>query len=357
MGMALGRFWSVGAVGLAAVAAVFLASCERVTGTGAPTSGGGSSATTIDIDGSSTTVLITEAVTHEFRAVDPGTSVSISVTGTGGGFKRFCTGETDISNASRPIKASELEMAQRNGVEFVELPVAFDGLTIAVHPGNTWVDSLTVAELKHIFRAENPARTWADVREGWPARPIALWAPGQASGTFDFFQEVVFADKSPMRIGDVSMSEDDHILVRGIAGDADALGFFGFAYFEANKDRVRAVPIDGGSGPVTPTIATIRDGSYAPLSRPLFIYVNARSLGEPHVRRYVDFYLDSAAELSEEVRYVALPDEVYGAAREIVAKPVTGTRWLNAAGDHIHTPVTEVYGVGLGTGSAEAQAQ
>ena len=348
------RLLGVSAMGAATAALLVLGGCERVSG-GSSQAGGGRS--TIDIDGSSTTVLLTEAVTHEFRGVEPGVSVSISVSGTGGGFKRFCVGETDVSNASRPIKASELELAERSGVEFVELPVAFDGLTIAVHKSNTWVDSLTVAELKSIFREQDPARKWSDVRAGWPDRPISLWAPGQSSGTFDFFQEVVFADKSPMRIGDVSMSEDDHILVRGISGDADALGFFGFAYFEANKDRIRAVPIDDGHGPVMPSVESIRDGSYHPFSRPLFIYVKTASLAEPHVRAFVEFYLDSADTLAEEVRYVALPEAVYEAARQIARTPVTGTRWLDEDGDHIHVPVSQVYLRNDASAAEEAHAQ
>ena len=328
--------------------------CERISASGA-TGESTTAAATIDIDGSSTTVLVTEAVMHEFRAVDPNVAVSLSVTGTGGGFKRFCTGETDISNASRPIKKSELEAARTSGVEFIELPVAFDGLTVAVHKNNTWVDALTVAELRAIFQQDDPARNWSDVRPGWPDRPISLWAPGQSSGTFDYFLETVFADKAPVRIGDISMSEDDHILVRGIEGDADALGFFGYAYLEANRDRVRAVPIDGGHGPVVPSADSIRDGSYAPFSRPLFIYVNVGSLREPHVRAFVDFYLDSAATLAEEVRYVALPASVYDAARAIVRGPITGTRWLGATGDHTHAPVATVYPVSIG--GAEAMVE
>ena len=344
----------LGAVVLGACTLFGASACERISASGGSDESANAAAT-IDIDGSSTTLLVTEAVTHEFRAVDPSVAVSISVTGTGGGFKRFCTGETDISNASRPIKASEVEAAEASGVEFIELPVALDGLTVAVHKDNTWVDALTVAELRAIFRQQDPARNWSDVRPGWPDRPISLWAPGQSSGTFDYFLETVFADKAQVRIGNISMSEDDHILVRGIEGDTDALGFFGYAYFEANRDRVRAVPIDGGHGPVAPGADSIRDGSYFPFSRPLFIYVNSRSLREPHVRAFVDFYLDSAATLAEEVRYVALPASVYDAARAIVRGSVTGTRWLGPTGDHRRAPVATVYPAVIG--GAEAMVQ
>lgn len=337
----------VGAVVLAVLGAFALTGCEKVSAS----NGGSGGARTIDIDGSSTTVLLTEAVTHEFRDVDAGVSVSLAVSGTGGGFKRFCVGETDISDASRPITQSEAARAKASGVEFVELPVAFDGVTIAVHKDNTWVDHLTVAELNHIFREADAAKTWAQVRAGWPDRPIALWGPGTASGTFDYFEEVVFPDKSPMRNGDISMSEDDHILVRGIAGDRDALGFFGFAYYEANQDKLRAVPIDSGDGPVAPSTESIRDGQYRPFSRPLFIYVNARSLEKPHVRSFVDFYLDHAGALASEVKYVPVPSGMYAVGRALVASGTTGTRWLDAEGAHVHAPLTALYPEAFGTGA------
>ena len=335
----------VWAMGLVLSALPWAVGCERVSSssTTAGTSEIANAASTIDIDGSSTTVLLTEAVAHEFRAIDPDAAVSISVSGTGGGFKRFCVGETDISNASRPIKASELEIAKQSGVEFIELPVALDGISIAVHKNNTWVDSLTIEELRSIFRASNPARKWSEVREGWPNRPISMWAPGTSSGTFDYFQEVVFPDKANMRLADISMSEDDHILVRGIAGDLDSLGFVGFAYCEANKDRVRCVPIADGGPAVMPTAETIRDGTYRPLGRPLFIYVNTRSLDEPQVRRFVDYYLESAATLAEAVGYVSAPDRIYSLGRVMVQTPMTGTRWLDANGEHIHASLAHVY--------------
>jgi len=347
---------AVWAVGLLACALSWVGGCERVSSSSTTNTSITDSESTIDIDGSSTTVLLTEAVAHEYRAIDSDTAVSIAVSGTGGGFKRFCVGETDISNASRPIKASELEIAKQNGVEFVELPVALDGITIAVSKSNTWVDSLTIEELRSIFRASNPARKWSEVRPGWPNRPISMWAPWMSSGTFDFFQEVVFPDKANMRLSEISMSEDDHILIRGIAGDLDSLGFVGFAYCEANKDRVRCVPISDGGPTVAPTAETIRDGTYHPFGRPLFIYVNAASLGKEQVRRFVNFYLEKAGALAEEVKYVGLPDRFYDLGRKMAAGPVTGTVWLNDAGEHIHASLATMYPENSGDGRIAASS-
>jgi phosphate transport system substrate-binding protein len=236
--------------------------------------------------------------------------VTIAVSGTGGGFKRFCAGETDISNASRPISQSEVETCSANGVQYLEIPVAIDGLTLAINPANDFVQCLTVAELKRIWEPGSTVRLWSEVRPDLPATEIKLYGAGTNSGTFDYFTEAIMGETGAIR-PDYTASEDDNVLVQGVEGDAAALGFFGYAYFAENQQRLRAVAVDGGSGCIAPTPETIRDGSYAPLSRPLFIYVNRASLAEPAVREFVTFYLQHAAELVPQVGYVPLPPEQY----------------------------------------------
>jgi phosphate transport system substrate-binding protein len=295
------------------------------------------------VDGSSTVYPITEAVAEEFATVQPRVRVMVGVSGTGGGFKKFTVGETDISDASRPIKASEAAMARENGIQFIEIPVAYDGLSIAVNPGNDWVDYLTVEELQKIFLDGMGGNTWADIRAGWPNEPIALYSPGTDSGTFDYFKEVV-AEEGSIR-GDMTVSEDDNVLVRGVAGDTNAIGYFGAAYYFENQDKLRAVPIvnpDSGAK-VLPTPETIEGGQYAPFSRPLFIYVSTESATRPEVKAFVDFYLDNAAELAAEVGYVALPSSVYDAARRAFENNTTGTRYLDAQGNKVSKSVTELF--------------
>lgn len=296
------------------------------------------------VDGSSTVYPITEAVAEEFNSVQPRVRVLVGVSGTGGGFKKFTVGETDISDASRPIKASEAEMARENGVQFIEIPVAYDGLSIVVNPENTWVDYLTVEELQKIYLDGMGGNTWADIRAGWPNQPIALYSPGTDSGTFDYFKEVVADDAGSIR-SDMTVSEDDNVLVRGVAGDTNAIGYFGAAYYFENRNKLRAVPIvnpDTGAK-VLPTPETIEGGQYAPFSRPLFIYVSAESAKRPEVEAFVDFYLDNAAELAAEVGYVALPSSVYEAARRAFENNMTGTRYLNAQGEKVSKSVTELF--------------
>lgn len=264
----------------------------------------------IRIDGSSTVFPITEAVAEEFITENPDVKVPVGVSGTGGGFEKFIAQETDISDASRPIKDEEAEAAKAAGVEYVELKVAFDGLSVLVNPENTWVDYLTVEELNKIWSPDSTVKTWKDVRAEWPAEEIKLYAPGTDSGTFDYFTEEINGETGAIR-SDFTGSEDDNVLVQGIAGDKNALGFFGYAYYEENQDKLKIVPIDSGNGPVTPSFETIKDGSYAPLSRPLFIYVNKASLEKPEVKRFVEYYLEIAKDIVQEVGYVALPDEEY----------------------------------------------
>lgn len=264
----------------------------------------------VKIDGSSTVYPITEAVAEEFIAVNPDVRVPVGVSGTGGGFKKFIAGETDINDASRKIKDAEAEEAKAAGINFMELEVAYDGLSVLVNLENTWVESLTVEELKKIWAPDSTVKTWQDVRAEWPAEAIKFYAPGTDSGTFDYFTETINGESGAIR-QDFTASEDDNILVQGISGDKNAIGFFGFAYYEENKDKLKLVKIDNGSGPIEPTYESIMDGSYAPLSRPLYIYVNTASLERPEVKSFVQFYIENAKDLVGAVGYIPLPDDLY----------------------------------------------
>jgi phosphate transport system substrate-binding protein len=265
---------------------------------------------TIEIDGSSTVFPITQAVAEEFRMVHPAVQVNVGVSGTGGGFKRFTAGETDISDASRPIKDSEKELAQKNGVDYIELRVALDGIAVVVNKGNMWVDYLTVEELKMMWEPDSAVDSWDDIRPEWPAQPIRLYGPGTDSGTFDYFTAEIVGEEGASR-PDFTASEDDNILVQGIAGDQYSLGYFGYAYYAENTDKLRIIPIDSGSGPVTPSDSTINGGQYTPLSRPLFIYVSRESLERPDVKAFVEFYMENALDLVSEVGYTPLPEDIY----------------------------------------------
>ena len=268
---------------------------------------------TVKVDGSSTVFPITEAVAEEFGKVKAHrrVRVTVGVSGTGGGFKKFLAGETDINDASRPIKQREIDKAKKNGVKYIELPVAYDGLSVVVNKSNTWVDYLTVAELHKIWKRGSTVKTWKDIRSNWPNKKIQLYGPGTDSGTFDYFTEVING-KSQVSRSDFTKSEDDNVLVTGVAGDKGSLGYFGFAYYVENKDKLKVVPIkQGDKKPVAPTMTTINNGSYAPLSRPIFIYVNLKSAKNPEVREFVRFYLKQAKELVAEVGYVPLPDQDY----------------------------------------------
>ncbi|MDQ3388090.1 MAG: PstS family phosphate ABC transporter substrate-binding protein [Gemmatimonadota bacterium] len=279
----------------------------------------------IQADGSSTVFPITEAVAEEFMAETGGdVRVTVALSGTGGGFKRFCTGETAISNASRPIEESEREVCAQNGVEVLELEIAWDGLAVLVNPANSFVQCLTVEELKRIWNAGSTLRTWQDVRPEWPAQDIKLYGPGTNSGTFDYFTEVINGEGGATR-ADYTASEDDNVLVQGVAGDASALGYFGYAYLAENRGQLKAVAVDGGEGCVMPTPETIESGAYAPLSRPLYIYVNRAELQRPEVEAFVDFYLANTAELSEAVGYIPLGPRRTQAAREAFQQAANAT--------------------------------
>jgi phosphate transport system substrate-binding protein len=281
----------------------------------------------IEIDGSSTVFPITEAVAEEFQEANPGVHITVGISGTGGGFKRFVAGETALQNASRPIKDKEHADSKAGGITYVELQVAFDGLTVVVNKKNTWADKLTVAELKMIWEPGSKVRNWSDVRSGWPAKPIKLYGPGTDSGTFDYFTEAINGKSKESR-SDYTASEDDNVLVNGVSGDQYALGYFGLAYYEENKDKLRAVPIDGGKGPVAPSVETVKNGKYAPLSRPLFIYVSSKAMARPEVDAFVKFYLKNAGRLTKEVGYIPLPAEAYTAVSGHYAKKRLGSVFM-----------------------------
>jgi phosphate transport system substrate-binding protein len=266
---------------------------------------------TITIDGSSTVYPITEAVAEEFQIANPGVQVPTAFSGTGGGFKKFCVGETDINDASRPIKSDdegEGVACEANGIDFVELQVAIDGLTVVVNPANTFATCLTVEELARIYGPDAPENlVWSDVRAGFPADEVVRYMPGADSGTFDYFTEEINGE-TDAATRFATQSEDDNILVTGVSGDVNAIAFFGFAYFEENQDKLTAVDVDGGAGCIAPTTDTINDNSYAPLSRPLFIYPNVGKAQEtPALSAFVDFYLANASQLATEVGYIAMP--------------------------------------------------
>ena len=301
------------------------AGCSR---TGEQSGAGSVLQGSVRIDGSSTVFPITEAVAEEFQKLHPRVRVTVGIAGTGGGFKRFAAGETDISDASRPIDPTEAELAAQNHIEFIELPVGFDGLSVLANPANDFVVSLTVADLKRIWEPGSTVKMWSDVRSGWPAREIHLFGAGTDSGTFDYFTEAINGQAKAMR-PDFSASEDDNVLVQGITGDRDALGFFGYAYYAENRDQLKLIAVDGGSGPVAPSPETIRDGTYAPLSRPVFIYVSTQAAGRPEVEAFVQFFLDNAVTLVAEVGYVPLPDEIYELARHRYETRTTGSVYAN----------------------------
>ncbi|MDB4694932.1 PstS family phosphate ABC transporter substrate-binding protein [bacterium] len=299
----------------------------------------------VSVDGSSTVYPISEAAASGFQKQYPKVKVSVGVSGTGGGFKRFTVGDTDISDASRPIKASEFAAAQKAGIEFYELPVAYDGLTMVTRKSNTWLNELTIQEIKQIFLADSAAKVWSDIRKGWPAEEIKIFAPGTDSGTFDYFKEVVVGKSGGSLRSDMSTSEDDNVLVTGVSGTPNAIGFFGVAYYEENKDKLKSVAIvNPKTGKtVSPTASTIENGTYAPFSRPLFIYVNAASFKRPEVRKFIGYYLKNAAELASKTGYVALPASIYKEAmmRCRLVKP--GTHYLTRQLEKRSGPVTEIY--------------
>ena len=266
----------------------------------------------IQIDGSSTVFPVTQAVAEEFRKEQSDVQVNVAVSGTGGGFKRFTVGETDISNASRPIKDSETEAATANGIEFIEMRIGTDGLSVMVNTENDFVECLTVGELNEVWKPGSTINNWQDVRSGFPDQRLRLYGPDTDSGTFDYFTEEINGDAQVSR-ADYTASADDNVLVQGIAGDRGSLGYFGYAYYQENKGSLKVIGIDDGDGCVVPESSTIEDGSYKPLSRPLFIYVNVASLQKPEVLAFVEYYMDNGYQLTGEEGYVPVERSIYAA--------------------------------------------
>jgi phosphate transport system substrate-binding protein len=278
---------------------------------------------TIKIDGSSTVFPITEAVAEEFQKNKQGKiKVTVGISGTGGGFKKFCKGETDISNASRPISAKEIAACKEAGVRYIELPIAYDALTVVVNPKNSTVSSMSIADLKKIWEpgAQDTIKNWKQVGESYPDAPLKLYGPGADSGTFDYFTEAVVGKSKSSRT-DYTASEDDNVLVQGVSKNRGALGYFGYAYYEANKSRLKAVAIDG----VLPSRKTVEDGSYQPLSRPIFIYVSAKAAERSEVKSFVEYYLNNSATLAAEVKYIPLPKKAYDIASKHFKNRKIGT--------------------------------
>src|SRR3954471_4080866 len=304
----------------AVIAALAIASCIAMQ----------AHAQLVKIDGSSTVFPITEAIAEDFQKASKGKfKVTVGISGTGGGFKKFCRGETDISDASRPILEKEMADCKEAGIEYFELPVAFDAITVVINPKNAFIQQLTVAELKKMWEpaAQGKVTRWSQVNPAWPDQPMKLFGPGADSGTFDYFTEAIVG-KSKSSRGDFTASEDDNVLVQGVSRDVNGLGYFGFAYYVENKDKLKAVPIVNEKGQaVAPSMEAVEKGSYSPLARPIFIYVNAKSLAKPEVREFVEYYMKKGGELSREVKYVPLPDSAYKSALEHLHQGKKGTKF------------------------------
>ena len=306
-------------------------------GGGTQTPAGGATAPqTITADGSSTVAPVTEAVAEEFQKANPGTRVTVGTSGTGGGFQKFCRDETDISDASRPIRENEAKTCAAANIQFIEIPVAYDGLSVVVNPKNTWASSMTLAELKKLWEpaAQGKITKWSQVRPGWPDREIHLFGAGVDSGTFEYFTEATVGQSKQSR-GDYTSSEDDNVIVQGVSGDELALGYFGYAYYEQNKDKLKLVAIDDGNdangqGPIAPSPETVKNGTYRPLSRPIFIYPKLKSLDRAEVRNFVDYYLTKGLPLIREVGYIPLGDGEYDMIRKRFAARKTGSMFEGA---------------------------
>lgn len=333
------RAWSLGLSSLALVA--MLGACGGEAPAPEATNDSSTEATeesgsdlegSVAIDGSSTVFPITEAMAEEFQKANPDVRITVGVSGTGGGFKKFCAGETDISDASRPIKTSEMELCEEGGIEYIEIPVAYDAISVVANPENDWAMCLTAAELQAIWspEAEGTIDNWSQVRDGFPDVDLTLYGPGTDSGTFDYFTDAINGDEGLSR-GDYTASEDDNVVVQGVAQDPGALGYFGLAYYEENADRLRAVEVDdedaaNGDGCIAPSVATVDDTTYQPLARPIFIYVSTAALERPEVSAFVDFYMqEDNGELVAEVGYVPMSSEIYGKAVTRITDKTTGS--------------------------------
>jgi phosphate transport system substrate-binding protein len=294
-------------IALACLLATTLSACGNKEGNAS----GGGDAPVVRIDGSSTVFPIAEAVAEEFQLKERGAiRVTAGLSGTGGGFKKLCRGDTDVSNASRPILAEEIEACRKTGIRFFELPVAFDAITVVVNPRNDWIGELRIEDLKKMWEPAAQGKTvrWNQVRGEWPDQPLMLFGPGADSGTFDYFTEAVVGKAKASR-GDYTASEDDNVLVQGVEHNKNSLGYFGYAYYVSHKQRMRAVPIEGPNGAVAPSLETVTNGTYQPLSRPLFIYVSEAAAQRPEVRKFVEFFLTEGSALAAEVGFVPLPEQ------------------------------------------------
>ncbi len=298
----------------------------------------------VKVDGSSTVYPVTEAVAEEFQKAKKGAiKVTVGISGTGGGFKKFCRGEIDIANASRPILKNEMEACKKANIQYIELPVAYDALTVVIHPDNTWIKSMTVAELKKMWEpgAQGKVTKWNQINPAWPDAPLKLFGAGSDSGTFDYFTEAIVGKAKSSR-GDYTASEDDNVLVQGVSRDKNAIGYFGYAYYIENSKKLKAVPIahKEGKPAVSPSIETVMNGTYQPLARPVFIYVNAKSASKPEVKEFVEFFLNQAPKLVTEVKYTPLPEAAYKQALDNFAKRKTGTGF--GGEPDIHVSVEEL---------------
>ncbi|CAN5569544.1 PstS family phosphate ABC transporter substrate-binding protein [soil metagenome] len=294
--------------------------------TSAPAGGDAKIGGAVAIDGSSTVQPISEAMAEEFGKENSGAKVTVAASGTGGGFKKFAAGEIDIAGASRPIEKEEEESCKKNGIDYIEVPIAFDGLSVVLNPRNTWAEDLTVDELKKIWEPTSKVNNWSQVRPGFPNKPIKLYGAGTASGTFDYFTKAIVGTEKSSR-ADYQASEDDNVLVQGVAGDEGALGYFGFAYYQENQDKLKLAKVNG----IAPDATTIADGTYQPLSRPLFYYVNLKSLNDkPAVGAYLKFVLAQAKELIPTTGYVPLPEEAYTLGQARIDGKKTGTLFQGA---------------------------
>lgn len=291
----------------------------------------------VKIDGSSTVFPITEAVAEDFQISKRGTvRVTVGISGTGGGFKKFCRGEIDIVNASRPITDSEMETCKQQGIQYIEMPIAYDALTVVINPKNDWSKTITTAQLKKIWEPEAQGKVthWNQIDPAWPDSKIKLYGPGADSGTFEYFTEAIVGKAKSSR-GDFTASEDDNVLVQGVASDHNALGFFGFAYYIENAKKITAVTVDSGNGGVLPSAVTVENGSYTPLSRPLFIYVHAAAVEKKEVVDFLNFYMQNATELVTEVKYFPLSKSIYDLNLEHLTKKKVGTFFEHGIGVNV----------------------
>jgi phosphate transport system substrate-binding protein len=328
---------------IACAAAVSLVACGKQSSNNGATATQSTLSGTIRIDGSSTVLPISEAVAEEFAKQYPNVQPTVGKSGTGGGFEKFANGEIDITGASRPIREEEDALCKKNGIEYIEIPIAYDAIAVVVNPQNTWCDYLTVAELKKIWEpaAQGKITKWSQVRSGFPDELLVLFGAGTRSGTFDYFTAAIVGKEKASR-GDYTGSEDDDILVQGVSRTKGALGYFGLAYYENNQDKLKLVAIDSGNGPVKPSRETVLNGTYQPLARPLFIYVSVKALERPEVAEFVKFYIQNAGKLAEEVGYIGLPDKVYELVMQRVERRITGSAF-GAHGSQVGVKLEDLY--------------